>query len=348
VKKNDRFLVSPEGQFQGGNYLTIRRIESSPSLAKQLPPDLARQFQAIPIASDLMSVTVALADPYDPAARDAIQSAVQLPVTVVKADAKIIDSLIDKYYPASTDNSLNLLAWSFSDPFNLDHQSYIDYLTRTLDASLTWMEPGESSPEPYSQLLAEVQRLETDLLVCNVPPGSCLQKLAGIPGENKLLQGCSASVLSLKYPRWPIKQILLILQDDESDHYAVDWAIRLATACQASLIILPVVPPPPIFTTGIREELPELLKSNCDLGRHLRQIAHRLASWEIPGTFKLRNELPELQIRSEVSEGDFDLIIIGLEQKNLLEKIILQDLVNPLMYWASIPVLLAQTYPQGK
>jgi nucleotide-binding universal stress UspA family protein len=347
VKKKDHVLTETNNHYQGENYLTVRMIDSSPSLAKQLPAELAHKYQAIPIASDLMSVTVAMADPADPVACESIRSAVQLPVTVVKGDAKKINSLITKYYAAAA-SSINLLAWTLNESFSPDHQSYIDYLATTLKANLSWMGPGDNSPDAYSRLLAEIKRLETDLLVCNVPPGSCLQNLAGIPGENKLLQHCSASILSLKIPRWPIQQILLILQDDEIDFCAVDWAIRLAIACQASLTILPVVPPPPLFYAGTREELPELLKSNCELGQHLRQIAHRLASWDVSGTFKLRNEPPEWQIRSEASERDFDLIIIGLEQKNLLEKIILKDLVNPLMYWATIPVLLAQTYPQGK
>jgi nucleotide-binding universal stress UspA family protein len=323
-------------------------IDSSPRLAKQLPADLAHRYQAIPIASDLESLTVAMANPDDPAAREAVRSAIQLPITVVRSDPDRIKSLINEYYSSAPASSMNLLAWSHPDSDSTDHQAYIDSLVGTLAANLSRLELDEDSPQAYSRLLAETKRLETDLLICSAPAVTCLQNLIGITAENKIVQHCSASILSLKTPRWPIRQILLILQDSEIDHYAADWAIRLVIACQASLTIMPVVPHQPLFLTRAGEELPELLKSSCSLGRHLRQISQRLASRDVQGTIKIRNEPPEWQIRSEAAESNYDLIIIGLEQKNFLKKIAIQDLVKPLMYWATIPILLAQTYPQGK
>ncbi len=55
------------------SYLTIDVIDSSPRLASKLPSHLARQYHAIPIASDKKRVTVAMANPEDPVAKQAGQ-----------------------------------------------------------------------------------------------------------------------------------------------------------------------------------------------------------------------------------------------------------------------------------
>ena len=94
------------------SYLTIDVIDSSPRLASNLPSHLARQYHAIPIASDKKRVTVAMANPEDPVARQAIRSAVISPATLVKADPTIIDSLIAKCYSETPNTPLQFLAWT--------------------------------------------------------------------------------------------------------------------------------------------------------------------------------------------------------------------------------------------
>lgn len=98
---------------------------------------------------------------------------------------------------------------------------------------------------------------------------------------------------------------------------------------------------------NMQHNLPELLSSNCKLGRHLQQVVRRLVDWELQGTFKLRDEDPDWQIHSEVSEENYDLIILGADYQNKFKDLVTKDLVLPLLGWAPIPVLISQTYPQG-
>lgn len=330
------------------SYLTIDVIDSSPRLASNLPSHLARQYHAIPIASDKKRVTVAMANPEDPVARQAIQSAVMFPATLVRADSTIIDSLIAKCYSETSNTQLKFLAWTPDEWVNPVNQAYIQSFTKLLNAELTWFEPAEKKGEAFSSLVEEIDTLNTDLLISSCPADSLQQRLALVPGEKKILHHCSTSLLTLKTPRWPIRQILLVLQGHHIDGCAVEWALRLARASKASLTILPVIPAVPVMYANMQHDLTKLLSSDCHLGSHLHQVARRLVNWEIPGTIKLRDEDPEWQIRWEVDEGDNDLIIIGADLQNRLQNTIVKDLVLPPLSWVHIPVLISQVYPRGK
>ncbi|MCJ7717505.1 MAG: universal stress protein [Anaerolineales bacterium] len=328
-------------------YLSIDVIDSSPSLASKLPSHLAHQYHAIPIASDQNRVTVAMANPEDSVARQAIRSAVMYPATLVKADSRIIDSLIAKCYSETSTTPLKFLAWTPDEQVNPVNQAYIHSLSKLLNADLTWFEPSEKKGETYSSLVEKIDTLDTDLLISSYPTDSLQQRLALVPSEKKLLHHCSTSLLSLKTPRWPIRQILLVLQEHNIDGCAVEWAIRLARASKASLTILPVIPAVPAVFADMQHDLSKLLSSDCQLGRHLHQVARRLVDWEINGTIKLRDEFPEWQIRWEVDEGDNDLIIIAADLQNQFRNLVVRDLVLPLLNWVHIPVLISQAYPKG-
>jgi len=317
-------------------------------LASKLPSHLAHQYHAIPIASDKKRVTVAMANPEDPVARQAIRSAVMSPATLVKADSTIIDSLIAKCYLETSNTPLKFLAWTPDEQVNPVNQAYIQSLTKLLTADLTWFEPPEKKGEAYSSLVEAIDTLNTDLLISSFPADSLQQRLALVPSEKKLLRHCLTSLLSIKTPRWPIRQILLVLQDHHVNGCAVEWAILLARASKASLTILPVIPAVPVLYANMQHALPKLLSSDCQLGSHLRQVARRLVNWEIPGTIKLRDESPEWQIRWEVDEGENDLIIIGADLQNQFQGLVVKDLILPLLNWVHIPVLISQTYPRGR
>jgi len=345
VKKYDHFLVPANKRTGQENYLKIASIDSYPRLAGKLPAQLARQYHAIPIAADLARLTIAIADPDDPAAREAIQSAVRLPATLVKADRLEIDSLIKKCYFNSAAPPLQFFVSQPEGQVNPDHQNYIRSFTQLFHADLAWGQKTEGKTNPEPCLSEEIKQLNKDLLICPSASGSFQQHFAPAPDEKKLFKHCNTSILLIRETRWPIQQILLVLQVDDIDACAEEWAVRVAIASKASLTILPVIPTVPLMYSEMQQGLSELLDSNCQLGQHLRRVARRLVNWEVSGSFKLRDEPPEWQIRSEISQGDFDLIIIGVEFHNPLRKLFMQDLVFPLSCWTTRPILLAQAYP---
>ena len=310
----------------------------------KLPPHLAQQYHAIPIASDVKRVTIAMAHPEDPVARDAIRSAIMTPATLVRADSAAIDSLISKCYPTSPSHSLKFLACRPDSPAGQGHESYIHLFADLLGADLNWLEGIEKGAVGLSKLKKEINLKSPDLLIISRSSSTPLKDLSWTQNPKALANRCKISTLSIHNPRWPLRQILLVLLNDQSDACVVEWSVRVARITKASLTLLPILPPVPAMYADMQYDLSSLLVSNCLLGRHLRQVARHLVDWDIHGTFKIRDELPEWQIQSEVNEGNFDLIILGVDHRKPIRGLVIEDLVLPVLEWAPSPVLITQTF----
>jgi hypothetical protein len=73
----------------------------------------------------------------------------------------------------------------------------------------------------------------------------------------------------------------------------------------------------------------------------MREIAQHLAEREIEGTLRLRQGPPEWQIRRELLQGDYDLIVVAaLPQRRGLWRLE-GDLADSLFLWTDRPVLIA-------
>jgi hypothetical protein len=125
-----------------------------------------------------------MADPEDSVARQAIQSAIMFPATLVKADSTIIDSLIAKCYSETSNTPLKFLAWTPDEQVNPVSQDYIQSFTKLLNADLTWFEPSGKKGAVYSSLVEEIDTHNNDLLISSCPADSLQQRLALVPGEN--------------------------------------------------------------------------------------------------------------------------------------------------------------------
>jgi nucleotide-binding universal stress UspA family protein len=92
----------------------------------------------------------------------------------------------------------------------------------------------------------------------------------------------------------------------------------------------------------VQTELDILLPSNTPSGKHLRRIAEQLKQWQIAGDLHLRQGEPGWQIRDEVTEGNYDLILIGAEPRGRLYRFLFGELIGPLLYWIDRPLLIAR------
>ncbi|HID52946.1 MAG TPA: hypothetical protein EYP41_13055 [Anaerolineae bacterium] len=183
-----------------------------------------------------------------------------------------------------------------------------------------------------------LKQTDCDLIVCGELEQSCLEQVwAGQP---------PASLLWARRPRWPIQNILLILRFEETDNAAVEWLERLALASSAAVTVLPIVPSlPAMHRLGnrIQTGLDLLLSANTPAGRRVRRLARRMAGWQISSGLRLRQGEPEQQIREEVAEGNYDLIVIGAEPGHGRSHHFQSgELVGPLLRWVERPLLIAR------
>ena len=78
--------------------LQVEHHHPDPQLAALLPCDLARRCHALPIAADGKRITVAMAHPEDPVARQAVLDSLGPETYVVQADPEEMERLRELGY----------------------------------------------------------------------------------------------------------------------------------------------------------------------------------------------------------------------------------------------------------
>jgi nucleotide-binding universal stress UspA family protein len=186
---------------------------------------------------------------------------------------------------------------------------------------------------------------ECSLIIYGEPTQSYLRRLMTRRFSSQAIIRLPTSLLVIRQPRWPIRTILLIVRVEETDEAAVEWAARLARPSGAKVTILPILYSfPSVYAPACSEEtaLGELLSPNTQPGKQLRCLSQRLAQWQIEGTLRFRQGEPEWQIRWEVTEGNYDLIVIGAEPYGRWQRLLMGELVAPMLAWLNRPLLIAQ------
>ena len=327
------------------HYLKYDTLNSSPRLAHLLPRELAYRYHALPVAQIGNRITVAMANPDDVEAREAIIHTLGSTTCLVSADPYEIDKLIAELFSNGGQTQLNVLAWAPSDTIAVEVAPFANGVAHLLGADLNHYHTTIQGQEAYKMLADEAERGKADLIIFRGPGQSLLKRLILEPQENKLVDLVSASLLVARGPRWPLKKILLVIRNEATDQDAVDWVIRLAHPSSAEVTVLPLITPgPQMYQHDHRMQynLSSLLSTDCSFGRKLRWIARRLVDWGVEGTLRLREEPPFWQIRCETIEGNYDMVIIANEPPNRVWRWLLGELVNPLLSWADRPVLIAK------
>ena len=327
-------------------YLELNSLEVKSRLAELLPPDIARRYHAIPVSKQGEKITVVMADPNDSEGRKAVVNTLGPSTYFVKADIHAIDNSLDELWPEPPIHSPSILVWTPTPKKDEEINSYAQEIAELLNSRISRSTFQGESRDSTRTLPNEAERLNSHLVIFGIPERSTFKWY--LPKRNELLDRMPTSLLVVRNPRWPIKKMLLVIRNEETDDAAIEWAVLMARRCQAGITVLPIVPPVPLMYAGLNRmntSLTTLLASNCPLGRKMRQITRRLCEWEIKGTLRLRDETPDLQIRAEIAEGDYDLIIIACEPRKRWWNCVLGEFVNSLLDWAEQPVLVAKLPP---
>jgi hypothetical protein len=327
------------------NVLHVANLHPNPRVASLLSSELAHRYQALPVAVDGERVTVAMAHPDDQDARQAILATLGPATCVIQADAQEIDRLISTLWPKNTEPRLKILTWFPQGKGDEQIQAYAQSMAGMLAGALSSCEIYLRSGCSILQQIEEaVSQQQADLLIFRSPDPPLLKRLLLEPAEQSFVEKLPSSLLIPYKPRWPIREVLLVLHNSFSDEAALQWCIRLASRNRANVTILPLVAPVPGMFANLqaRHNLSELLVRDCALGNRLRCAAQRLVDWQIEGKLRLRDEPVDQQVRCEVAEGNYDLVILGAETHQAVSRWVLGQLVNPLLSWADRPVLIAK------
>ncbi len=326
-------------------YLQLTHPQADPRLASLLPSDIARRCHALPIAADGKRITVAMAHPDDPAARQAVVDSLGPETCVVQANPQEMERMLNELWPSNAEPALHFMSWSPTEAIAAEVEPYAQSFARLLDAQLTSRRGAESGPRERKALAAEVQRQQPDLIIIHSPVTLFPVWLMPRPVENQLIKQIPVSLLVARNPQRPLRKILLVLRDSKFDAAAIEWVVQIASKSSAAITALPLIAPlPPIFAgiTLEQRSLIHLLSSTCPLGESLRQVSQYLAEQDIQGTLRLREGSIIEQIQQEVEECDYDLVVIAADTGRSIMRWIMGELVNPLLNLAEVPVLIAK------
>ncbi len=331
-------------------YLTLDNLVGDPKLARRLSPDLAWRHHALPLAEDNGRVTVAMADPDDVVAREAVVAALGPSSCVVKGSALAIDAWLTDIWRNEVGHLLKAKACDFAGPLPDELWDYSQAICAFLGAHLDRM----STEEEVNAVLKGAEHSHCDLAIAAGPaPGERCHPLLRRLLSRPIVDGVPASqqsaipfaVLVARRPRWPLERILLIICGDNRDNGAVDWALRLARPGTAAVTALTVVPPVPAMYHGpprMEQGVAALLTEDTALGRQMHHVAWRLAECKVDGTLRLRQGMPVQQICREVAEGDYSLVVMATRPCPWWLRQLKGDPICSLLSCVDRPVLLAE------
>jgi nucleotide-binding universal stress UspA family protein len=325
--------------------LQIDGIPLDTILAKKLPARLAFSYHMLPLAFENNRVTVAMADPENKFAIEAVGSALGATPYIVKSDQSWIDKLLFELWPNYQDSDLHLLICSVTNRPLIAFREYSNYIRNLLMVSNGNISSLHGIEKICMYTLEEsidvIDLLILEETINSKPRKSSLQ----IPDVQRVIKKYKPSVLVAREPQWPLRKILIVLGCENRDHVALDWIMKLAIPCQAEVTMLAVLPPVPRMYQGLpgmSVEIPQILKGKSALGKHLECLVGRLEAHGVDVNLKIPEGDTKWVIYQEVIEIDYDLIAVAAEPDDWLKRVLLRGVVDPVLGSAKRPIFIAR------
>ena len=328
-------------------HLVLDKLTVNPRLARRLSPAVACRYHALPVSDDGDHITVAMAKPDDAAARDAVTIALGAPSYVVEGNPTAIDALLAQLWPEVLEHSTSLLACVNDCPAADEVLTFARFIAGLLNAQLTEFGPAPGEAVFCDALLGMIDKNDYDMIIWGEPEQSPGQRLLSGPAYRKAMKRLAPSLLVARKPHWPLRRLLLLIQDEPGPNPAVDWVVRLAWLSGALVTVLTVVPPVPAMYgryPRMQQGLNALLTTNTSLGRQMRRVSQQFVNWEVEATLLLRQGIPDQEIRSEVVKGDYDLIAVADQSCGGWRHWLMRDWIASLLSWVDKPVLIAKNF----
>ncbi|MCU0476229.1 MAG: universal stress protein [Anaerolineae bacterium] len=264
-------------------YLALSNVSLDPLLVRRLPRALALHHLALVVAEDEDSVTVALADPANPTARQRIESVLGHNLALVRSDPEAIRAAL-------------LEAWSH-------------------DAARGGVALGGSVPL-RPMLTAYAQRVILPALPflafdSHLVPRLLLSYDLSPQRREMVVLRPEASVWLCLDPARPIQHIVVAIRSGAPDWQAAEWAGWLARAHGAQVTLLAATG---ISSTPILSTHAAYLNPTDPRGAHVADLALVLQSMGREGRLKVREGTFVAAVVGECLDSRPDLLVIGAEQ----------------------------------
>jgi nucleotide-binding universal stress UspA family protein len=163
----------------------------------------------------------------------------------------------------------------------------------------------------------------------------------------QIIKEVAPPVLVVIGQRSDLRRILICSGGKSYIDEAVQLTGKIACKAHLSVTLLHVMARPPLVFTGLiarEENLEKLLQSGSSLGRNLRREKDALESFGLVAEIKLRRGLVVEEILSEISEGDYDLVVAGsTRREGALHTYIMGDITSEIVNRANRPVLIVRS-----
>lgn len=195
------------------------------------------------------------------------------------------------------------------------------------------------------EVSAVLHRPELTLVTVADSQPSWWQRLLWRPSACRALRQISGSILFARNPRWPLRHILVVVRVHASDGLALDWAQRLALLSEATVTLLPIVPPYPRLhqqDSIMLQGLDVLLAPDTITGEAIYRYARHLDQLGIRGTVCWKQGSIAHQICGQAPDTGYDLIVVADEPVGRWSRWFLGDLVKRLIAVANCSILVAR------
>ena len=91
--------MNPRAEHFGAEEVDLRKVVFTPELLACVPAELARRYRVLPVGASGRDLRIAIADPSDLDAIDAVHDVVQRDVELVVAEESQIEEFITRFYP---------------------------------------------------------------------------------------------------------------------------------------------------------------------------------------------------------------------------------------------------------
>lgn len=302
----------------GTSWLILDDPHLDADVARSLSAAVAYRHHALPVASEDRRVTVAMADPADVEGRAAVATDLGVEPCIVRGDRVSIDRLVSEVWGKVEHRQADAAVFAMPGCDAQEVRSYAEYVGDLLGATLRSLSAAVSVAD-----LIELINQESEFVIIGAPGEPRSGGLFTRFLDRLVLSGQSSPLLFARQPMWPLRKVLLIVQGEPWDGEAADWTLRLAEPSGASVTALAVKTPVSAMRRGpepMDEGLAELLATETPLGQRMRQVARGLVDRDVEGTLRLCQGSPEREIRRELAEARFDLLVVGRRPRSRAQR----------------------------